>query len=109
MFVAAIALLAWQIGNPDGFNTIWQWFGWSNQTLSVFTLWAITVYLVQEKKSFVLTLVPAVFMTVVCGTFLLVSPMALGLGATIGYTGSVVILVATCVCFFAWYGKTMRA
>lgn len=38
MFVAAIALLAWQIGNPDGFNTIWQWFGWSNQTLSVFTL-----------------------------------------------------------------------
>ena len=109
MFVAAIALLAWQIGNPDGFNTIWQWFGWSNQTLSVFTLWAITVYLVQEKKSFVLTRVPAVFMTVVCGTFLLVSPMAFGLGATIGYTGSVVILVAACVCFFAWYGKTMRA
>jgi Carbon starvation protein, predicted membrane protein len=38
LFVASFALLIWQISNPDGFNTIWQYFGWANQTLSVFTL-----------------------------------------------------------------------
>ena len=38
IFVVSIALLAWQSSNPDGFNVIWQYFGWSNQTLSVFTL-----------------------------------------------------------------------
>ena len=63
IFVVSIALLAWQSSNPDGFNVIWQYFGWSNQTLSVFTLWAITVYLVRKNKPYVITLLPALFMT----------------------------------------------
>lgn len=29
---------------------IWRYFAWSNQTLAVFTLWALTVYLVQAKN-----------------------------------------------------------
>ena len=105
MFAAATALLVWQETNPDGFNTIWQWFGWSNQTLAIFTLWTITVYLVQQKKPFVITLIPAVFMTVVCSTFLLVSPMAFDLGSTVSYIGSCVACVVACVWFFAWYRK----
>lgn len=108
MFAAAIALLVWQMENPDGFNTIWQWFGWSNQTLAVFTLWTITVYLVQQKKPFIITLVPALFMTVVCATFLLVSPMALGLNTTVSYGGSVVSLIIACVWFLWWYRRAYK-
>lgn len=108
MFAAAIALLVWQMENPDGFNTIWQWFGWSNQTLAVFTLWTITVYLVQQKKPFIITLVPALFMTVVCATFLLVSPMALGLDTTVSYGGSVVSLIIACIWFLWWYRKAYK-
>lgn len=105
MFAAAIALLVWQMENPDGFNTIWQWFGWSNQTLSVFTLWTITVYLTQKKKPFYISLIPALFMTTVCSTFLFVSPMAAGLPVNIGYCLGGVCLVIACVWFFAWYRK----
>ena len=71
MFTAVIALLIWQMANPEGFDVIWSWFGWSNQTLSVFTLWAITVYLYQQKKNYWISLVPAVFMTVVSVVYLL--------------------------------------
>lgn len=71
MFAAVIALLIWQMANPEGFDVIWSWFGWSNQTLSVFTLWAITVYLYQQKKNYWISLVPAVFMTVVSVVYLL--------------------------------------
>ena len=70
LFAAVIALLIWQISDAEGFKKIWSWFGWSNQTLAVFMLWAITVYLVQQRKPYVITLIPAVFMTVVCTTFL---------------------------------------
>ena len=70
MFAAAIALLIWQMSNPEGFNMIWGWFGWSNQALSVFTLWTITVYLVHQKKNYFITLIPALFMTIVCTTYL---------------------------------------
>ncbi len=108
LFAVTIGILAWQMENPDGFNIIWQYFGWANQTLSVFTLWTLTVYMVQQKKSFVITLIPALFMTVVCSTFLLVSPQALGLKGALGYTGSIVILVLALVWFFAWYRQYQK-
>jgi carbon starvation protein CstA len=70
LFAAVIALLIWQISDANGFKTIWSWFGWSNQTLSVFTLWAITVYLYQQRKNYWISLIPAVFMTVVSVVYL---------------------------------------
>ena len=108
LFIVTIAILVWQMENPDGFNIIWQYFGWANQTLSVFTLWTLTVYLVQQKKPYVMTLIPAVFMTVVCSTFLFISPTAFALSGVVGYTGSVIVLVLSLVWFFAWYRKYQK-
>ena len=105
MFAAAVLLMLWQMNNPDGFNIIWQYFGWANQTLAVFTLWTITVYLVQQKKPFWMTLIPALFMTVVCSTFLLISKQAFGLGANVSYAGSVIALLIATVWFFTWLRK----
>lgn len=70
MFAVVMLLLIWQMENPKGFDVIWSWFGWSNQTLSVFTLWAITVYLYQHKKNYWIALIPAVFMTTVSIVYL---------------------------------------
>ncbi len=102
LFLVSIALLFWQIGNPNGFNVIWQYFGWANQALSVFTLWMLTVYLARERKPYVVTLVPALFMTTVCSTFLFVSPQALGLSLPVGYTlGGLCFAVA--LAWFVWW------
>ena len=104
MFAAVIALLIWQMANPEGFDVIWSWFGWSNQTLSVFMLWAITVYLVQKKKLFVITLVPAVFMTIVCTTFLL-SEQVFSLELSYALIIAGVTCVVSVAWFFLWYRK----
>ena len=109
LFACCIALLVWQIGNPDGFNTIWQYFGWSNQALSVFTLWTLTVFLVREKKPFWVTLIPALFMTTVCSTFLFVSKQAFGLPGTIGYPLGIASLLVACVWFILWYRKYQQS
>ena len=85
LFACSIAILFWQIENPDGFNVVWQYFGWSNQTLTVFTLWTCTVYLVSKKKPYVVTLIPALFMTSICVTFLLLSKQAFGMDETLSY------------------------
>lgn len=105
LFAVSIALLLWQIGNPDGFNVIWQYFGWANQTLSVFTLWTLTVYLAQQKKPFVITLVPALFMTVICSTFLFISKQAFNLGEMFSYMMGIAVLVVALIWFFVWYKK----
>ena len=105
LFATAIGILVWQMDNPDSFNTIWKYFGWANQTLSVFTLWAITVYLALKRKYFVITMIPAIFMTCVCASFLCVSKDALGMSAGYGYTIGVAVAIICTVWFSRWYRK----
>ena len=111
IFVVSIALLAWQSSNPDGFNVIWQYFGWSNQTLSVFTLWAITVYLVRKNKPYVIILLPALFMTGVCSTYLFISKQAFGLQEDLAYYLGILTVIIAMVWFVVWirkYGEKAR-
>ena len=111
IFVVSIALLAWQSSNPDGFNVIWQYFGWSNQTLSVFTLWAITVYLVRKNKPYVITLLPALFMTGVCSTYLFISKQAFGLQEDLAYYLGILTVIIAMVWSVVWirkYGEKER-
>ena len=105
LFGVTMLLLFFNISNPDGFNVIWSWFGWSNQTLAVFTLWAITVYLVRQHKPYWITLLPALFMTVVCSSFLMVSKNAFGLDLMVGYGVGCAALVVAVVWFAMWYRK----
>lgn len=105
LFLCCIALLLWQVENPDGFNVIWQYFGWSNQTLAVFTLWAITVYLLRNGKPYYFTLIPALFMTTVCATFLFVSKQAFGMPDRVGYILGVAVLIVAAGWFHIYKSK----
>lgn len=107
MFAAVIALLVWQMENPQGFDVIWSLFGWSNQTLSVFTLWAITVYLAQQRKCYWITLLPALFMTVVCTTYILTAPEGFELSFTAGLAGGL-MLMALFAAIFMKYKNTIK-
>ena len=104
LFVASLLLLIWQMENPDGFNVLWQYFGWSNQALSVFTLWMITVYLAHERKAYIITLIPAIFMTVVCTTFLVASPQAMGRDELTPWVALAVIALSV-IWFAVWLKK----
>ncbi len=105
LFGATFLLLYFNISDPDGFNIIWSYFGWGNQTLAVFTLWAITVYLVRERKAYWITLLPAIFMTVVCSTFLMVSKNAFGFDMMVGYGVGGAALIISVAWFCTWKYK----
>ena len=51
MFVPVIAILVFAKLNAEGFNILWRYFAWSNQTIAVFAFAAITVYLMAKKGS----------------------------------------------------------
>ncbi len=102
LFVISIALLVWQLGNPDSFNVIWKYFGWANQALAIFTLWSITVYLALKKKAYIITMIPAMFMTFVCVSFLCVSHIALGMPLLWGYAIGFAAAVIAAGRFFKW-------
>ncbi len=65
------------------FDIIWRYFAWSNQALSVITLWMITAWLMRKHSKVVfLSLIPAIIMTYVCSSFVFVSNQFVGMGAT---------------------------
>lgn len=109
LFVASLGILFYSIINADGFTIIWRYFSWCNQTLSVFTLWALTVYLVLEKKNYFVTLLPALFMTCVVTTYICIAPEGFRINETTSYIigGAITIIAATW--FYGWKNKNQPA
>lgn len=105
MFLAAIGLLLYSLQDAAGFDRIWRYFAWSNQTLSVFTLWAITVYLVSTGKNYWITLLPALFMTGVCSTYLCIAPEGFGLSRVVAYGIGAACVIVAIVWFAYWKMK----
>ena len=85
------------------FDILWRYFAWCNQTLAVFTLWAITVYLAKQQKMYWISLVPAMFMTAVSVSYILIAPEGFHLSSTFSYTAGIVVCLTVCILF--WFKK----
>lgn len=78
MFALSLAL------NFVDFSVIWRYFGWANQTLAAVALWGGTVFLARRRSRWWLAFVPAVFMTVITTTYILVEDVGFGLSQAVG-------------------------
>lgn len=105
IFLITIGVLVYSLTDAEGFKIIWRYFAWCNQTLAVFTLWAITVYLVNEKKNFFISLIPALVMTLVCSTYICIAPEGLSLPQNISYVIGGICTLSALIWFIAWYKK----
>jgi len=81
------------------FSIIWRYFAWSNQTLAMVFLWTVSVYLMQEKKQYWVSLVPAVFMTAVTTTYLFLAPEGFSLSMGVSYSIGIVISIISLAVF----------
>lgn len=83
-------LLTWfAIVNDNGFQIVWRYFSWSNQTLAMVALWVATAYLLKCGKyrfGSLLTALPATFMTAVSITYILMAKEGFRLNQTVSYT-----------------------
>ncbi|MCQ2158778.1 MAG: carbon starvation protein A [Bacteroidales bacterium] len=74
IFIAASLLLWFNIADENGFNKIWRYFGLANQFLACVCMWMITAHFTRTRPNdfvFLLTLLPAVFLTSVCFTYVI--------------------------------------
>lgn len=80
MFAVSIPILLYSINDKNGFEIIWRYFAWSNQVLAVITLWALTMFLGRKRGYYwLMTLIPAVFMTFIVLLFILYSEIGAGM------------------------------
>lgn len=82
------------------FDVLWRYFAWFNQTLAVFTLWAISVYLYKNKKFYLMSIVPAIWMTGVTSTYIMIAPEGLHLPPIMAYIAGGIITLAASIWFF---------
>ena len=85
--LAAGGLFTWvAITDGNGFQTIWRYFSWSNQTLAMIALWVSTAYLLKKGRyrfGSLLTALPAAFMLAVSMTYILTAQEGFRLSASI--------------------------
>lgn len=99
IFVVTLLILLFSVANKSGFGLIWRYFAWCNQALSVFTLWAITVFLSKKGNFWWVTFIPAAFMTMVCSTYIFIAPECLALNHTVSYAAGAVCTIITVALF----------
>ena len=86
-------LTQFAMANGDGFQTIWRYFSWSNQTLAMIALWVITAYLLKKGKyrfGSLMTAIPAAFMSAVTLTYILMAGEGFGLSSAVSYPSGIV-------------------
>ncbi len=110
--LAAGGLLTWfAMTDDNGFETIWRYFSWSNQTLAMIALWVSTVYLLKENKyrfGSLMTALPAAFMTAVSFTYILTAEEGLRIDYNISCIIGASISAIFLIIYFVFLSKRIR-
>ena len=110
IFALVAVILVVAKSNPDGFNILWRYFAWSNQTLSLFAFLAITIWMFEtgRGKYAWMPLIPGTWYTFVTVTYI----MNAQIGFHIPWTPAYIIGVCAAVAYVGivvWYGKKRAA
>ncbi len=87
------------------FGVVWRYFAWSNQTLAMIVLWASASFLALEGRFHWIATLPALFMTAVSITYILVAPEGLKLSTSVAYP---IGILASATAFGLFYSTTLN-
>ena len=110
IFALVAAILVFAKLNANGFNILWRYFAWSNQTLSLFAFLAITVWMFENGKGKFawIPLIPGGFYAFITMTYIFNAQI----GFNVPWTGAYIIGGVLAVAYVAaavWYGKKRGA
>ena len=94
LFIVGIAL------SFIDFTVIWKYFAWSNQTLAMIMLWTGSMFLIKYHKNYFITVIPAIFMTVVTFSYIMQAPEGFKLSPEIGNAIGLIAGVILALLFF---------
>ena len=110
IFALVAAILVFAKTNANGFNILWRYFAWSNQTLSLFAFLAIAVWMFENGKAkYVwIPLIPGGFYAFITVTYIVNAKIGFGMPWGVSYAVGAVACVAYIAAILA-YGKKRAA
>ena len=107
--LAVGGFLTWfAVVDDNGFQIIWRYFSWSNQTLAMIALWVSTAYLLKKGKyryGSLLTALPATFMSAVSMTYIMTAQEGFRLSRNIAYPIGIVFAITLSIIYMVFLHK----
>ena len=102
LFVVVCVMLWFNVNDENGFNNIWRYFGWANQSLATIILWTVAVYLRHKRPSlfYLAALIPACLMTVVVVSYICMEKIGFNIPYGISTIIGAVVAVSLVVVFY---------
>lgn len=82
------------------FNILWRYFSWANQATAAIALWIATMYLFIKGKNYIVSLIPALFITYMVFVYILNAKIGLNLDLNVSYIVGLILTVILSVMFF---------
>lgn len=82
------------------FTLLWRYFSWANQSTAAIALWIGTMYLFIKGKPYVVSLIPAIFMTLMTVIYILNAKIGFNIPLNTSYIiGAVITVILTAIFF----------
>lgn len=82
------------------FTLLWRYFSWANQSTAAIALWIGTMYLFIKGKQYIVSLIPAIFMTLMTVVYILNAKIGFNIPLNTSYIVGAIITVILTVVFF---------
>ena len=110
IFALVAVILVFAKMNANGFNILWRYFAWSNQTLSLFAFLAISVWMFENGKAKFawMPLIPGAWYAFVTITYIANAQI----GFNIPWTGAYIIGICAAAVYVGviiWYANKRKA
>ena len=94
IFIVVAAILIWAKADSSGFNVLWRYFSWANESTAVFAFAMVSVYMMQHKMPYLMSLIPGMFYMYVVTSYILNAQIGFNLPWTAAYIVSAVLTLA---------------
>ena len=94
IFTAVAGILIYAKADTDGFNILWRYFSWANESTAVFAFSMICIYMMKNKMPYIMALIPGMFYMYVVASYILNARIGFNLPWTASYITAGIVTVA---------------
>ncbi|HDX9623867.1 TPA: carbon starvation protein A [Bacillus anthracis] len=99
MIAIPLFVIAYGLTKID-FTLLWRYFSWANQSTAAIALWIGTMYLFIKGKPYVVSLIPAIFMTLMTVIYILNAKIGFNIPLNTSYIiGAIITVILTAIFF----------
>ncbi len=79
LFAVVAGVLYFAKSDAGGFNVLWRYFSWANETIAVFAFTMISVYMMEHKMPYIIAMLPGAFYMHIVTDYILHAPIGFNL------------------------------